>query len=86
MDDIQAWSSRMTRARFNTLMRETIGVVKRYKQHFEEQNPQGSFNPYTVMRHCLYLSNKTAFRPALRNSAREAFEAWLIDNTDPRPH
>ena len=86
VDDIQAWSPRMTRARFNTLMRETIGVVKRYKQHFEEQNPQGSFNPYTVMRHCLYLSNKTAFRPALRNSAREAFEAWLIDNTDPRPH
>ena len=86
VDDIQAWSPRMTRARFNTLMRETIGVVKRYKQHFEEQNPQGSFNPYTVIRHCLYLSNKTAFRPALRNSAREAFEAWLIDNTDPRPH
>jgi ppGpp synthetase/RelA/SpoT-type nucleotidyltranferase len=86
VDDIQAWSPRMTRARFNTLMRETIGVVKRYKQHFEEQNPQGSFNPYTVMRHCLYLSNKTAFRAALRNSAREAFEAWLVDNTDPRPH
>ncbi|MCZ8220996.1 MAG: RelA/SpoT domain-containing protein [Acidovorax sp.] len=86
VDDIQAWSPRMTRARFNTLMRETIGVVKRYKLHFEEQNPQASFNPYTVIRHCLYLSNKAAFRPALRNSARESFEAWLLDNTDPRPH
>lgn len=86
VDDIQAWSPRMTRARFNTLMRETIGVVKRYKLHLEEQNPQGSFNPYTVMRHCLYLSNKTAFRPALRNSARESFEAWLLDNAEPRPH
>lgn len=86
VDDIQAWSPRMTRARFNTLMRETIGVVKRYKLHFEEQNPQGSFNPYTVMRHCLYLSNRTAFRPALRNSARESFEAWLLANTEPRPN
>lgn len=85
VDDIQAWSPRMTRARFNSLMRETIGVVKRYKQHFEDQNPQGSFNPYTVIRHCLYLSNKTAFRPALRNSARESFEAWLSDNAEPRP-
>ena len=82
VDDIQAWSPGMTRARFNTLMRETVGVVKRYKQHLEEQNPQGSFNPYTVIRHCLYLSNKTAFRPALRNSAREAFEAWLHDNAE----
>ena len=83
VDDIQAWSPGMTRARFNSLMRETIGVVKRYKQHFEEQNPQASFNPYTVIRHCLYLSNKTAFRPALRNSARESFEAWLSDNVEP---
>ncbi|MDD2179118.1 RelA/SpoT domain-containing protein [Acidovorax sp. D2M1] len=84
VDDIQAWSAGMTRARFNSLMRETIGVVKRYKLHFEEQNPQGSFNPYTVIRHCLYLNNKTAFRPALRNSARESFEAWLSDNAEPK--
>ena len=84
VDDIQVWSPAMTRARFNTLMRETVGVVKRYKQHFEEQNPQGTFNPYTVIRHCLYLSNKAAFRPALRNSARESFEAWLIEHTEPK--
>ena len=80
VDDIQGWSPGMTRARFNALLRETIGVVKRYKLHFEEQNPQGSFNPYTVMRHCLYLSNNAAFRPALRNVSREAFEAWLQEN------
>jgi ppGpp synthetase/RelA/SpoT-type nucleotidyltranferase len=77
VDDIQKWSPGMTRSRLNSLLRETIGVVKRYKQHFEEQNPHGSFNPYTVIRHCLYLSNKVVFRPALRNVAREAFEAWL---------
>jgi len=86
VDDIQAWSPGMTRARFNTLMRETVGVVKRYKQHFEEHNPGGSFNPYTVIRHCLYLSNKSVFRPALRKSARESFEAWLQEHAEPRPH
>ena len=80
VDDIQGWSPGMTRARFNALLRETIAVVKRYKLHFEEQNSQGSFNPYTVIRHCLYLSNKPVFRPALRNVAREAFEAWLQEN------
>lgn len=85
VDDIQAWSPGMTRARFNALMRETVGVVKRYKQHLEEQNPQGSFNPYTVIRHCLYLSNKAAFRPALRNSARESFETWLQEHAEPKP-
>ncbi|MFY3385902.1 GTP pyrophosphokinase [Paracidovorax sp. MALMAid1276] len=85
VDDIQLWSPGLTRARFNTLLRETVGTVKRYKQHFEEQNPQGSFNPYTVIRHCLYLSNKSVFRPALRNSAREAFEAWLLEHPHASP-
>jgi len=84
VDDIQAWSRGMTRAQFNALMRETVGVVKRYKQHFEEQNPQASFNPYTVIRHCLYLSNKSIFRPALRNSARESFESWLQEQPEAR--
>ncbi|BEU96659.1 (p)ppGpp synthetase [Acidovorax sp. DW039] len=78
--DIQTWQPGMTRSQFNELLRHTIGTVKRYKQHFEEQNPQGSFNPFTVIRHCLYLGQKTQFRPALRNAAREAFEAWLQEN------
>lgn len=67
VDDIQGWSPGMTRARFNALLRETIAVVKRYKLHFEEQNPQGSFNPYTVMRHCLYL--KATMRPFAQRCA-----------------
>ncbi|MDR6215652.1 putative GTP pyrophosphokinase [Paracidovorax wautersii] len=80
VDDIRAWSPGITRARFNAVMRATIGIVKRYKQHFEELNPQGSFNPYTVIRHCLYLGDKVAFYRALRNTSREAFEAWLQEN------
>lgn len=81
VDDVRAWSPGITRARFNELMRENIGCVKRYKHHFDEQNPGSSFNPYTVMRHCLYLGDKTTFRRALRNSSREAFESWLLTNT-----
>lgn len=80
VDDIRAWSPGITRAHFNALMRENIAVVKRYRQFFEEQNPDGSFNPYTMIRHCLYLGDKAVFRRALRNSSREAFESWLLVN------
>ena len=80
VDDINAWSPGITRARFNSLMRQTIGIVKRYKQHLEEQNPARSFNPYTVMRHCLYLSDKALYGPSLRKASREAFDAWLENN------
>ena len=70
----------MTRAQLNELLRHTIGTVKKYKLHFEEQNPDASFNPFTVIRHCLYLGDKELFRTALRNVARQAFEAWLAEN------
>ena len=53
--------ARHYRARFNSLLRQNIGTVKRYKQYFEEQNPNGKFNAYTVIRHCLYLGNKDVF-------------------------
>jgi putative GTP pyrophosphokinase len=81
VDDIAIWAPTMSRARFNTLLRETLGVVKRYRQHFEAQNPETGFNPYTVMRHCLYLSDRQTFRRALRPVAREAFDAWLEENS-----
>lgn len=78
--DINAWSPGISRARFNTVLRQNIGIVKRYKQHIEEQNPAGSFNAYTAIRHCLYLSDKSTYAPALRKSAREAFNAWFDTN------
>jgi putative GTP pyrophosphokinase len=59
----RAWSPGMTRARFNACCARTLAPVKRYKLHFEEQNPNGKFNPYTVIRHCLYLGNKDVFGP-----------------------
>ena len=77
VDDIRAWSPGMTRARFNALMRETLTTVKRYKQFYEEHNPESSFTPFTVIRHCLYLGDKQVFRRALRNTSHDAFEAWL---------
>ena len=52
----------------------------KYTLHWREQDPDESFNPFTVIRHCLYLGDKKLFRTALRNVARQAFEAWLAEN------
>lgn len=81
VDEIHGWAPALTRAQFNGLMRETVGTVKRYRQHYERVNPQGSFNAFTMVRHCLYLKDRTVFRRALRNSARDAFETWLQAET-----
>lgn len=78
--DIVEWSPGITRAYFNRLMREAITKVKRYKQFFEDRSSTDKLNPYTVIRHCLYLGDKAAFSRALTNVARDSFETWLAEN------
>lgn len=77
VEDIHSWYPAITRARFNHLVRTHIGTVKRYRQHLEELQPGGSFNPYTAMRHCLYLGDREHFESALRKVARTSFDKWL---------
>ena len=77
---IQEWSPGITRAQFNRFMRENIGVVKRYKQIFEQRSPPNTMNPFTVIRHCLYLADKATFSKALSKLARESFDVWLGAN------
>lgn len=77
VEDIHHWAPSVTRARFNHLVRSHIGTVKRYRQWLEEQEGGGSFNPYTVMRHCLYLGDREMFSTALRKVARTRFDGWI---------
>lgn len=83
VESIKSWSPDISRGDFNSMVRHQIGTVKRYKQYFEERNEGLKFNPYTVIRHCLYLGDKDTFKPALRRNAMEAFETWLAQNPPP---
>jgi putative GTP pyrophosphokinase len=75
---IRDWSPDITRVSFNDLLKDHITTVKKYKLAYEEKNPGAKFNAYTVIRHCLYLGDKTKFRRALTKVSREAFEVWLV--------
>lgn len=78
--NINEWSPSITRSKFNSYMRENITRVKRYKQFFEERSATDKFNPYTVIRHCLYLGERKIFSQALSNIARDSFETWLRED------
>jgi putative GTP pyrophosphokinase len=54
--------------------------VKRYKQVFEERSPTNKLNPFTMIRHCLYLADRTMFSKALSKLARESLDEWLAAN------
>ena len=70
----------ISRGKFNFYMRENISKVKRYQTWFEKANQNDKLNPYTLIRHCLYLGDKEIFSNILTNVAKESFESWLRDN------
>lgn len=67
----------ISRGKFNFHMRNNITRVKRYQQWFENENPNDRLNPYTIIRHCLFLGDQKIFSNILTNTSKENFEKWL---------
>lgn len=76
VQEIIGFKSNITRGKFNFYMKKSISKVKLYNKELNE-----ILNPFTVIRHCLYLGDKEIFGDILTNSARENFEEWLNLNT-----
>lgn len=73
----------ITRTDFNEYMKATIGKVKQYKSHLENLTESSeSLNPFTMIRHCLYLNDKNKYSSFLTNVSKDAFEKWLIENSN----
>lgn len=79
--EIVSMEPEITRTKFNEHMKKTITKVKQYKLYFEDlEGAVEKLNPYTVIRHCLYLSNKDSYSAMLTKVSKETFEHWLKDH------
>ena len=54
-----------------------IKKVKEYREEFLARNPDFSFGPYTIIRHCLYLHDQVHLDRILSRGPRERFKKWL---------
>lgn len=72
----------ISRGGFNFYLRENISKVKRYQVWFEDLNPNDMLNPYTIIRHCLFLGDKQIFKNMLTNAAKESFLSWLAQSNE----
>ncbi|MFN7169550.1 MAG: GTP pyrophosphokinase family protein [Pannonibacter sp.] len=75
--EIVSLKPNLSRGKFNFYLRETIATVKQYQAEFEKSGER--MNPFTMMRHCLYLGDKVVFAAILTDTARERFDGWLND-------
>lgn len=80
-DEIVSLEPEITRTKLNTYMKEGISKVKRYKADFEgTTNSTDTLNPYTMIRHCLYLGSREEFTSILTRASKESFDKWLGEN------
>lgn len=78
--EIVKLSPKITRGKFNFYMRENIGIIKRYLSETSNSSQLDKPDPYSIIRHCLYLGDQNVFRKMLTNIDRNSFDAWLSEN------
>jgi len=77
VQDILKLNNRFQKSDLHQCLVENLKTVREYRSEFLVANPEQSFSPYTVIRHCLYLHDPIAFQRIISRSARDRFEIWL---------
>ncbi|MEJ2200040.1 MAG: (p)ppGpp synthetase [Desulfuromonadaceae bacterium] len=55
---------------------ENLKTVRDYRDDFMAANPENTFSPYTLIRHCLYLYDQEKFSRILSKGSMARFEGW----------
>lgn len=78
VQEINRWDPEMDANSFKQAMNSSMPIVQEYVQYQEKENGN-ELNPYTQIRHALYLSNKDKFMLVLYDHQRKNFDTWLDD-------
>jgi len=72
--------STFTTSQFKDAVQKQITTVTKFNEYLVSQSATQYLNPYTALRHCLYLFDKNKFSEILFEMQRESFEKWLMKN------
>ncbi|MBD1400617.1 GTP pyrophosphokinase [Pelovirga terrestris] len=77
VQDILSLDHRFKRSDLHQSLVNNLKTVKEYRNLFMAANPDNTFSPYTIIRHCLYLHDRKTFERILSQGPRERFNRWL---------
>ena len=77
VQDILSLDQHFKRSDLHQSLVNHLKTVKEYRNFFIAANPDSTFSPYTVVRHCLYLHDRRTFERILSQGPRERFNRWL---------
>ncbi len=83
--DILKLDNSFKKSDLHKCLMENLKTVKEYCEFFKTENNDSTFSPYTLIRHCLYLSYPQTFDRILSKVTRERFLDWLNENRQGYP-
>jgi len=82
VQDILRLAPEFTKGELHQSLVDHLKVVREYRDAYLAENADHTFSPYTVIRHCLYLSDPGSFHRILSRVARERFVTSLEGQGD----
>lgn len=80
VEELLEMSPTMTSAQLKNIVSRHSAVVKKYKE-YEMERYHTKLNPYTTIRHMLFLEDKEQYSRVLFDFARTHFETWLKEQS-----
>ena len=77
VNDILKLHKGFEKSDFHQCLNDNLNIVKEFHEHFLLENPDKSFSPFTLIRHCLYLYDREVFERILFKKTRGRFIDWL---------
>jgi len=79
--EILELNPQFTKANFEKAIRDNFEKVKKFNSDLVFRSPSFNLNPYTMIRHCLYLFDRDKFKAILFDIQRDNFEEWIKEQS-----
>ena len=78
VQEINRWAPTMDASEFKKVTDDNLDIVREYTEYQRDTNGN-ELNPFTQIRHMLYLHDKEKFKLMLYDNQRNNFESWLSE-------
>lgn len=78
--DILEIDGTITKEQFQNAIVKYLETVKKYNSEVVFDSPSSYLNPYTMIRHCLFLYDEKGFNDILYDLQRKNFHSWLASH------
>jgi len=78
--EILKFNKNLNEGDFTKAIKQNIKTVQVFNENLIKQSPTQYLNPYTMIRHCLYLYNNKVYDSLLYDIQKESIEDWMRKN------